>query len=559
MAGLTQRLSLYLRTVRWLRLTQLGWFIYRRVRGVINPPAVPAETSRDAVAATAFVSTPQPDHAELRFLNVSAPADPAAIDWHPADKSRLWRYNLHYFDFLQWDVLPAEFKPAYIDSWLAANPVGCEDAWEPYTVSLRIVNWIKYCNTLTEVPAAWQDSLTNQANWLAHNLEHHILANHYYKNAKALVFAGVWLDGDLGQRLLRQGTHMFLQETAEQILADGGHYERAPMYHCIVLEDLLDVLNLMQAHPALFGDADSARVHDVALRAARWLDEVSTADGRIPLFNDSAHGIAPPVSVLLDYAERAAGYERLAPPRQPARVAQPDSGYFGYRHENDSLLIDCGRIGPGYQPGHTHCDMLSYELYVDGKPLIIDAGVHGYEGDDTRAYLRSTAAHNTVVFEDAEQSEIWGTFRVARRAEPLRPQLSQIEDGHLRFTGAHNGYERLPQKVVHNRQIDAELGRAWEITDQLAGQGTGTAESFVHFAPGIDLEQGDDGTVSVLRAGRRIARVTVYEGCAQRVEEGYVAPQFGLREAAPVLVLQRSGGLPLRLGYRIERIPPEMA
>ena len=559
MAGLTQRLSLYLRTVRWLRLTQLGWFVYRRARGVINPPDVKAEASRSGVAATGFLSTPAPETAQLRFLNDAAPAEPDVVDWHPADKSRLWRYNLHYFDFLQWDVIPAEFKPAYIDSWIAANRVGCEDAWEPYTVSLRIVNWVKYCSCTENVPAEWQDSLINQANWLLHNLEHHILANHYYKNAKALVFTGVWFSGELGQRLLEQGTRLFLDETREQILGDGGHYERAPMYHCIVLEDLLDVLNLVEAQPELFAADDVARLNDAALRAARWLDEVTRADGRIPLFNDSAHGIAPSVDALLDYAERIVGYERLAPARQPVRVALADSGYFGYRHAADSLLIDCGRIGPDYQPGHTHCDMLSYELCVDGRPLIVDPGVHGYEGDDTRAYLRSTAAHNTVVFDGEEQSEVWGTFRVARRAEPLRPQLSQIEDGHLRFTGAHDGYQRLPQNVTHSRQIDAELGCAWEVSDQLTGQGNGTAESWVHFAPGIELQFADSGAVDVLRAGRRIARVTVYEGCSQRIDESYVAQQFGQRQSAAVLVLRRNGSLPLRLGYRVERIAPALA
>ncbi|MBT8422555.1 MAG: heparinase II/III family protein, partial [Gammaproteobacteria bacterium] len=356
MAGLAQRLALYLRTVRWLRLSQLAWFVYRRVRGVINPPTVPTESSRSGIAATAFVSTPEPDRAELRFLNVAAAAEPDAVDWHPTEKSRLWRYNLHYFDYLQWNILPAAYKPRYIDSWLAANPTGCEDAWEPYTVSLRIVNWIKYCNTINEVPPAWQDSLVNQANWLTHTLEHHILANHYYKNAKALLFAGVWFSGDSGQRFLQQGVRLFLAQTAEQFLGDGGHYERAPMYHCIALEDLLDVLNLMTARAELFTDEDRNLVVEAASRAARWLDEVTTADGRIPLFNDSAHGVAPSVDALLDYAHRIGGYERLAPPRQPLRVSLPESGYYGYRHNNESLLIDCGRIGPGYQPGHTHCD-----------------------------------------------------------------------------------------------------------------------------------------------------------------------------------------------------------
>ncbi len=101
------------------------------------------------------------------------------------------------------------------------------------------------------------------------------------------------------------------------------------------------------------------------------------------------------------------------------------------RHLNDMMVIDCGAIGPDYQPGHAHCDTLSYELAIDGRRVIVDSGVHDYEPTQHRAYARSTPAHNTVVIDGQEQSEMWGVFRVARRARPLPAYVRQETDGRL--------------------------------------------------------------------------------------------------------------------------------
>ena len=136
-----------------------------------------------------------------------------------------------------------------------------------------------------------------------------------------------------------------------------------------------------------------------------------------------------------------------------SRSDLPWTGYFGYRHGGDSLIVDCGPVGPDYQPGHAHCDTLSYELHVGGVPIVVDSGTFDYEPGQFRHYLRSTAAHNTVRIDGQEQSEIWGQFRVARRARPVEAHLSDWAGGRLVFSGEHDGYRRLPGKPRHRREI----------------------------------------------------------------------------------------------------------
>ncbi len=554
MLAAIHRLALYLNTVRWLRVSQLYWQVYRRVRPVINPRTVPVEPHREDILSAPTPRSPQPERYEFRFLNKSRAANPRQIDWHPQDETRLWRYNLHYFDFLLWEAFPAEHKADYIDSWIERNPVGTVDAWEPYTLSLRLVNWIKYFDSLSmKIPEHWSHSLLNQAVWLEANLEHHILANHLLKNAKALVFAGAVFDGPNGQRILRKGLELVLREAAEQILPDGGHYERSPMYHCIVLEDYLDICNLLASHPSLAGDSEQKALRDTAVRALQFLEAILGADGKIPLFNDAAYGIAPEPPDLLAYGERVAGRAPATARTRPQRIYLPRTGYYGYRNLEDSMLIDCGPVGPDYQPGHAHCDALSYVLCVDGRQLVVDSGVRGYENDSLREYVRSTAAHNTVSVAGHEQSEVWGTFRVARRARASVQKFSDIAKNQLSFSGSHNGYNRLPGRIEHGRDIVIDLGGKWTVCDRLTGSGECEAVSFVHFHPDIEVVPQSEGRFSLNIGGEYLAEIRVAGNCETSLFRGHYCPEFGIAIENVVLIIRVVGALPLDIEYEIAR------
>ncbi|MEC9375428.1 MAG: heparinase, partial [Pseudomonadota bacterium] len=202
MSAAFRRLFLYINTVRWLRVSQLCWQIFRRFRPISLTAEPPLETLKPIIFNHYFPKRPQPLTYEFRFLNKSKPAAGEDLNWHPKDVSRLWRYNLHYFDFLHWESFSLEQKILYIKNWISNNPIGTADAWEPYTTSIRIVNWIKFFDYLEdEIPDSFCRSLLNQAVWLEKNIEYHILANHLLKNAKAILFAGFVFDGPAGHRL----------------------------------------------------------------------------------------------------------------------------------------------------------------------------------------------------------------------------------------------------------------------------------------------------------------------------------------------------------------------
>ena len=559
------RLRLYWETLRHLRPSQLAWQLVRRVAPLPRHRPVAAEPRRPGLGVRPFAPpvVPAVGPGEIAFLHLARPLDPAAPDWAAADLPKLWRYNLHYFDFLHWPVYPAALRDQLIASWIAAHPVPAGDGWEPYPLSLRTVNWIKYwlARDGATVDAAALASLATQLAGLATRIEHHLLANHLLKNGKALFFGGCFLTGPRADRWRAEGLAILLREADEQVLPDGGHFERSPLYHAIVLEDLLDVVNLARACPGLVpGDAEQTLVA-AATRALRFFAGTLAGDGRIPLFNDAAFGIAPEPADLLAYGARVLGVGAGA---SPAIIDFPHTGYYGYRAGGESLIVDCGEVGPDYQPGHAHCDTLSYELCVDGQRVVVDAGVYGYEADDWRHYVRRTASHNTVTVDDEEQSVIWGAFRVAARARPLTgpdaPTLTGTLDGGLTFTGGHDGYRRLPDRPVHKRTVRMPPGGPWEVTDLVSGTGSRfhRVTGYVHFDPALEVEAGPDGAFMVRNpATGLMLRLSVTGDSLARLESGYHFPEFGLRRANKIMIIEREGKLPLEMHYRIERQPPQ--
>src|SRR5690606_26497950 len=126
-----------------------------------------------------------------------------------------------------------------------------------------------------------------------------------------------------------------------------------------------------------------------------------------------------------------------------------------------------------------HCDLLSFELDLAGRPVVVDSGVSGYDGDPLRGYVRSTRAHNTVSIAGKEQSEVWATFRMARRAEVESASCTETRDG-FRFEGAYRPYH--DSSALHQRVITKENG-SWIVTDTVMGATGAPLQSFLHLHP----------------------------------------------------------------------------
>lgn len=312
------------------------------------------------------------------------------------------------------------------------------------------------------------NSIATQAAWLERRIERHLLANHLLANAKALLFAGSGLECVDAARWYSIGLHIYLEQLSKQILSDGAHVERSPMYHSIILEDLLDLCNLNRAF-----DRHILEFPHYASQMLSWLNQMTHPDGEISLFNDAAFGIASTFSALEAYGQRLGVHPTVRP--------LGESGYMRLENDNVVIIFDAAPLGPDYQPGHGHADALSFELSSRGRRIFVNSGTSTYESNPVRNYERGTAAHNTVRIDGLNQSEMWAAFRVARRARPYDVHT----DNRSFVEAAHDGYHRLRPKATHRRRIDLD-GDMVTITDRLEGSGHHTAELFFHLAPSAD-------------------------------------------------------------------------
>ena len=398
----------------------------------------------------------------FRFLNTERCCATAA-DWRTETASRLWRYHLHYFDDLNAENAEtrAQWHRDLIERWIAENPPGKGDGWDPYPTSLRIVNWSKWLLVGNDPTPDMLASLATQVRWLAQRIEHHILGNHLFTNAKALMFGGLLFEGRDAESWYAQGAKICSQQLESQVLPDGGHFELSPMYHALFLEDLLDLLNLHHA----FGNQAPARWPDDVDSMFSWLRVMTHPDGEIAFFNDAALGNAPSLFELNAYARRLDVSAGGPPGQEPSFLEQ--SGYVRAVAGAAHLFCDCAAIGPDYLPAHGHADALSFEMSLGAERVFVNSGTSLYGSSEERLRQRGTAAHNTVVVDEMDSSEVWAGFRVARRAVV---SVERIELSVPTLVAAsHDGYRRLRGDVVHSRQWSLQSTRL-RIDDSLHGK-----------------------------------------------------------------------------------------
>jgi uncharacterized heparinase superfamily protein len=466
-------------------------------------------------------------------------------DWSARGASDLWRYNLHYFDDLNAEGAEARHRwhEQAIEDWIKANLPGTGAGWEPFPTSLRVVNWIKVAlagQTLSEPAIA---SLATQARHLRQRLEYHLLGNHLFANAKALVFAGAWFEGGEAGTWLHKGLSILEKEIPEQILPDGGQFERSPMYHALALEDVLDLINLARTYPAAIPDRWKLLAHswpETARRMLRWLEAMCHPDGEIALFNDAAFGVAPAPAELGRYARELLGETDSA---LPELVHLADSGYVRAASRDAVLFADVAPVGPDYLPGHAHADTLSFELSLFGQRTIVNGGTSRYGTGLEREAERGTPAHSTVTVGGENSSEVWAGFRVARRARPIDLRIEGTGDEVL-LSCAHDGYKRLPGKPIHRRSWRLRDGTL-RVEDRIEGTFR-SAQVRCHLHPSVEVIAEPDGRSGVLKLPTG-HQVVWRSSQSARIERSHYSPEFGLKLETRCLVLEFGGPEPVWL------------
>jgi uncharacterized heparinase superfamily protein len=291
------------------------------------------------------------------------------------------------------------------------------------------------------------------------------------------------------------------------------------MYQAGILEDLLDLVNLLRA----YGREAPASWFAAIARMRTWLQALSHPDGDIAFFNDAAFGVTPTVAELEAYAIRLG---LPATPETPSRVFFFEaSGYVRVRAAPAYLICDCASVGAAYLPGHAHADTLSFELSLGERRVLVNSGTSQYGTDSERQRQRGTAAHNTVVVDGQNSSEMWAGFRVARRARvKLRP-IIQTPSAVI-IEASHDGYRRLRGRNEHRRRWTI-AHRSLLIEDEISGE-FASAAAYFHVHPEVDARV-LSATKVLLSGGNGPLLRMVFEGASTlELRSGTWHPRFGV-------------------------------
>jgi len=525
------KLLRFFNTIKYLKPSQIYgriWFhLYRPTPVLSKEPErrKPEEWIAPILKSQSFVSDNK-----FNFLNHIGKLN-SSEDWNNPKYDKLWLYNLHYFDYIQSKNADEESSNYHnlINRWIIENQPGQGNGWEPYPLSLRLVNWIKWLMSGNYPPDMMLHSMAVQARYLGKRCEHHLLGNHLFVNGKALLFAGLFFKGKEADEWFAKGQKIINCEIAEQILEDGGNFERSPMYHAIFLEDILDIINLLKT----FNHPVSNELSELVVPMFVWLEAMSHPDGEVSFFNDSAIGISSSYRQLKAYAVRL---EVKVKDEGPGRLSVfKDSGYIRVNNDNLAAILDLAPVGPDYIPGHAHADSLSFELSLYGRRCFVNSGTSLYGASSERVRQRGTAAHNTLVVDGENSSEVWGGFRVARRAYIVGVSVEETEN-EISIYGEHTGYTRLSGSPVHKRKWQFFSDKLI-ITDQIASKQSHRAAVYFHFHPDWDVFLKDE-TVFIKQSNHIVRLVIEGQGTVELFDSSY-HPEFGISVPNKKIVYHR--------------------
>ncbi len=231
-------------------------------------------------------------------------------------------------------------------------------------------------------------------------------------------------------------------------------------------------------------------------------------------------------------------------------------GVVVLRKESNYLWCDVGEVGFAGRGGHGHNDLLSFELVLGGVPVLVDPGCPVYSADlKTRNLFRGTAYHNTLRVDGEELAPMWGWWWIGDDAVPFDVAVSQ----HGEFTtirASHGGYGRLPDPVIHTRMLRFSLS-AGTLTGQdgLRCRGRHWIERFFRLAPFVTAIL--DENLARLTAKGKVWVLTWDEGSVAEIQEGWVSPEYGVKEPSSALVLRDVVEGTTSLRWAIEPLPAD--
>ncbi len=515
----------------------------------------------------------------------------------PWELSRLqWLLPVGQRYVLRGQEIDANFARLVIEEWLNANPVCRGPNWIcAMDVALRAISMIWLFHACKD-SAAWRDSvflerlvksLLVHGRFIDGNLEFSdVNGNHLTADLAGLTTIGIALGGrGLAKQWVEKSWDLLLEEFPEQVPNDGVCREGSLAYHRLVAE--LFLLPALARHNVGLDVPNS--YFDRLKRMASIVNDVTGGDGDVPYWGDADDGRALPLGTQRLNDHRYLIEILSIVPRHPSEPANDetlwwlgpgetssrrritpkselfsDSGIVVMRHDDTRLFIDAGPVGMAGRGGHGHNDCLSFDLCLDGIPLIVDPGCYTYTADwQQRNLFRSTASHNTPQVDSHEINRYTNPRHLWRLRNDAKPEIrhwSSGDDVDL-LVASHTGYQRLSSPVTPVRAVMLDKpNQTAFIVDGFKGKSTHSIRIPFTVAADIDVSEIEGGVYRLSRGSRAFILVIATPAIwHSEIIDTWVSPSYGARRDTKAIVIHREGALkPNGIAILPEtRVPPD--
>lgn len=530
------------------------------------------------------------------------------------DIKYLWELNRHQFFielakayFVTGDEKYTSSIEEFIDGWIISNPFKLTVNWTSALESaVRIFSWIwtfhftnksKIWNS--ELKKKFLHSLILEAAFIQEKLSYYFSPyNHLIGELAALTFLGTAFPFSRELTAWRDKYWSELESQVElQFHEDGFTVEQASYYHHFTLgfflmtailrkqnklpvsshvwarlEKALEFsmhLTRPDGHTPMIGDIDSARSIYFYQPDDMWNLRPFLGLGAV-LFNRADMKYVAGGSfeeILWIFGQDGLKTFQQMSSREPEELSSSfeKSGYFimrdGWKRDSNLCCFDCGEIAHGVHAdetpsaAHGHADILSFELCVEGEPVVIDPGFHTYFGQaDWHRYFRSSMGHNVIEVNEKGQATPGDPITWSKVSRPKFIHWFSSPDIDL-VCGEIDRFSGFEDRVFMRRLILFSNPNYFLIMDQIFGEEVNDKvfdiDSYLHFSRGdirIDAS-------TILRDRKRLAILALPRETNVRIEsggekpyQGWVAPGYGQCLAATVMRISMKQVLPAHYG-----------
>ena len=442
-------------------------------------------------------------------------------------------------------------------SWIRTVPL---DFLPSDVAGRRIQNWIfaHYYFVSTGQPSCvtpdfYLSFLTSLHHQVSHLRAHVTPARNHRTLELCAIFlaASVFPEFTESAEWLTWSKAELLNNIQSDFLLDGIHCEQSTDYHHLVLKNFLWIKKLGLLNAIQMPD----RFDLLVKKALKFSLYSHRPDGMIPSLSD---GDSRCFLDLLQQGYELYGEEDLLYVASQGKKGQPPSmrsasfpyggysvlrsgwGEHGESYEDERYLIfDCGPLGVG---NHGHFDLLSFEAYAYGAPLILDPGRYTYDESgpvNWRARFRGTAYHNTVLVAGRNQTRYeWkkNRFRISG-PEPERKLVAFVSTPKLDYLHGVACSHEYP--VVHERKVVFIDGEYWVIVDILRATEPHEYDLLFHLSPlaqdQVSVMVSDD-TLSI-HSPQLILAQPLIPDVRPFIQEGFVSTAYGEKQRAPIVRL----------------------